>query len=69
VSPCLAAADALHLRGVQRIDFRAALTLLLVANPRCQIEQRAEAVFERRVALDLAANVTDDAAEPHAEEL
>src|ERR1700722_10522433 len=68
-SPCLAAADALDLGRVQRIDLRAALTLLLVTNTQRQIEQRAEAVFERRVALDLAANVTDDAAEPRAQEL
>jgi hypothetical protein len=54
---------------VQRIDLRAALTLLLVANTRRQIEQRAEAVFEHRIALDLAANVTDDAAEQRAQEL
>jgi hypothetical protein len=31
--------------------------LLLMANPQREIEQRAKAVFERCVALDLAANV------------
>ena len=40
-----------------------------MANTQRQIEQRAQAVFERRVALDLAANITDDAAEPRAQEL
>jgi hypothetical protein len=67
-SPCFAVADALHLRGVQRIDLRAPLTLLLVANTQREIEQRAEAVFEHGAALDLAANVTDDAAKPHGQE-
>src|SRR5713101_6109153 len=65
----LAFADALHLRRVQRIDLRPALTLLLMAYTRREIEQRAEAVFERCVALDLAADVADDAAEPGAQEL
>ena len=41
----------------------------LVANPQREIEQRAKAVFERCVALDLAANITDDAAKPRAEKL
>ena len=68
-SPCLAAADAFHFRGVQRIDLRSALTLLLMAHAQRQIEQRAKAVFKRRVALDLAANVADDAAKPGAQEL
>ena len=68
-SPCFAAADALHLGRVQRIVFRPALTLLLMAHTQRQIEQRAEAVFERCVALDLAADVTDDAAEPRVQEL
>ena len=58
----LAAADALDLGRVQRVDLWPALTLLLMANPQREIEQRAKAVFERRVALDLAANITDDAA-------
>jgi hypothetical protein len=39
---------------VQRIDLRPALTLLLMAHTQRQTEQRAEAVFERCVALDLA---------------
>ena len=54
---------------MQRVDLRPALTLLLVSNPQREIEQRAKAVFERCVALDLAANVTDDAAKPRAQKL
>src|SRR5262249_53545646 len=45
------------------------LTLLLMANPQREIEQRAKAVFERCVALDFAANITDDAAKPRAQKL
>src|SRR6266480_6239798 len=40
-----------------------------MSNPQREIEQRAKAVFERCVALDLAANVTDDAAKPRAQKL
>src|SRR5262245_35936678 len=65
----LAAADALDLGRVQRVDLWPALTLLLMSNPQREIEQRAKAVFERCVALDLAANVTDDAAKPRAQKL
>jgi len=54
---------------VQRVDLWPALTLLLMANPQREIEQRAKAVFERCLALDLAANVTDDAAKPRAQKL
>ena len=43
-----------------------ALLLLSIAHSQCEIEQWAKAVFERCVALDLAANVTDDAAKPRA---
>src|SRR5262249_35406315 len=57
----LAAADTLHLGSMQRIDLWPALMLVLMANPQREIEQRAEAVYEHCVALDLAANVTDDA--------
>ena len=45
--PGLAFADALHLGGVQRIDLGAALTLLLMANPLREIEQRAKAILKR----------------------
>jgi hypothetical protein len=41
--PGLAFADALHLGGVQRVDLGTALTLLLMANPVCEIEQRTKA--------------------------
>src|SRR5256884_8285125 len=40
-----------------------------MSNPQREIEQRVKAVFERCVALDLAANVTDDAAKPRAQKL
>jgi hypothetical protein len=62
----LALADALDLGPVQGTDLVPALTLLLMAHPKHEIEQRAEAIFEHLVALDLAANVTDDADEPRA---
>src|SRR5262249_827061 len=41
----------------------------LVAARAREIEQRAKAVFERCVTLDLAANITDDAAKPRAQKL
>jgi hypothetical protein len=41
----------------------------LVTNTRREVEQRAKAVFEHRVAFNLAANVTDDTAKPGAQEL
>ena len=43
-----------------------ALVLLLMANPQRKVG--AKAIFERSIALDLAANVTNDAAEPRAQE-
>src|ERR1700719_3751067 len=64
----LAFADALHLGRMQRVDLRSALTLLLMATPQREIEQRTQAILERGIALDLAANVPDDAAEPGAQE-
>jgi hypothetical protein len=39
------------------MDLRSALTRLLMAHTRREIEYRAEAVFERCVALDLAAKM------------
>ena len=59
---CLAAADALHLGRVQRVDLGSALALLLMADPQCEIEQLTKAILECGIALDLAANITDDAA-------
>src|SRR5262249_31121122 len=44
-------------------------TLLLMANTKRESEQWAKTVFERGVALDLPANVTDDAAKPRAQKL
>jgi hypothetical protein len=49
---------------VQRVDLGAALTLLLMANQVGEIEQRTKAIPKRRGALDLASDVTDDAAKP-----
>ena len=60
----LALADALHLGGVQGIDLRAALAVILDAHLQREIEQRVEAVLRDRVALDLAADIADDAAKP-----
>jgi hypothetical protein len=40
----------------------------LKADPPREIEQRAEAVFERGIALDFAADIADDATEPDAQE-
>src|SRR5215471_9037060 len=48
--PGLAFADALDLRRVQRIDFGAALPLVLKSHPHRQREQVGEAFLERRVA-------------------
>jgi hypothetical protein len=42
---------------VQRVDLGPALALLLKADPPRDIEQRAEAVFEGAIALDLAADI------------
>ena len=66
----LALADAFDLGGVQRIDLRAALTLVLLAHP--VRERRAagrSAASSRVVAVDLAADVADDPTEPGAQEL
>jgi hypothetical protein len=65
----LAPADALDLWRMQRIDFRPALALLLVAHPNREREEWAEAFFQCRIASDLAANIADDAAKPRAQEL
>jgi len=57
-------ADALDLRGMSRIDLWTALMLILAAHLLRQTEQRAEASFQHRIAIDLAANVADDPAKP-----
>lgn len=59
----LAVADAFDLRRVQGIDLRPALTLLLLADAPCQRQQLCERGFEPAVTVDLAADVTDHAAE------
>ena len=64
-----ALADALDLRRMQRIDLGAALMLILAAHPLRQIEQRAEARFQHRIAINLAADVADDPAKPRPQEL
>jgi hypothetical protein len=53
---------------MQRIDLGSTLTLLLVADPMGEIEQRTKAILERDIAFDLAANVANDASEPGAQE-
>ena len=67
----LAFADAFDLRRVQGIDLRPALTLLLLADAPRQRQQLCKCRFEPAVALDLAADVADHAAEigPHRLEL
>ena len=66
--PRLALADAFDFRGVQRIDPLAALAVILLPHPKRQIEQRREAILQRSVALDLAADVADDPPQPGAQE-
>jgi hypothetical protein len=48
-------ADALHLRGVQRIDLGTALAVILEPYPICQSEKVGEALLKPLVAGDLAA--------------
>ena len=62
-------ADALDLRRMQRIDLGAALMLILAAHPLRQIKQRAEVSFQRRIAINLAADVADDPAKSRPQEL
>ena len=65
----LALADALDLGRMQRIDLRATLTMILEPHPAGQGEQVGEALCERIVPGDLAADVADHPAEPDAQEL
>ena len=53
---------------MQRIDLLAALAVILLPHPKRQIEQRREAILQRGVALDLAADVADDPPQPRAQE-
>ena len=54
---------------MQRIDFGAALSVILEAHPDRQREQVSEVFLERRAAGDLVADVANHAAEPNAQEL
>ena len=54
---------------MQRIKLRAARMLILGTHPLRQVEQRVEASLPRRIAVDLAAGVADDPAEPRGQEL
>ena len=65
----LALADALDLGRVQGIDLGAALAVVLEPTLTREIEQMAEARLERRIAIDLAPDIADHAAEPRAQEL
>src|SRR5258705_825603 len=51
------------------MDLGAALMLILGAYPLRQIEQRAEAGFQGRIAINLAADVADDPAKSRPQEL
>src|SRR4029077_17180887 len=64
-----ALADALHLGGMQCIDLGATLAVILETHPNGQGQQAGEALRERIVAGDLAADVADPPAEPDAQEL
>ena len=66
--PCFTLADAFDLGRVQRINLRAALTVILKPHSHRQREQVGKALGERRVASNLAANVTDRPAQSGAQE-
>src|SRR4051794_5876793 len=59
----LALADALHFGSMQAVDLGAALSALLRSYPSAKAEQESEAGLEPMVAVDLAGNVADDAAQ------
>src|SRR5258708_4750904 len=59
----LALADAFHFGSMQAVDLGAALPAFLLAHPPAKAEQVSEAALEPMVAIDLAGNVADDAAE------
>ena len=65
----LAFADAFDLRRVQRIYLLAALAVILQPDFDREIEEVGEALLEGGIALGLAPDVADDAAEPGAQEL
>src|SRR6516225_5713467 len=66
-APCLGRCPPPRARATNRPLARA--DVALDGEPQREIEQRAKALFERCVALDLAANITDDAAKPRAQKL
>src|SRR5713226_2472823 len=59
----LTLADAFHFGGMQAVDPGAALPALLRAHPPAKAEQVSEAGLEPIIAVDLAGDVADDAAE------
>src|ERR1700676_4790048 len=60
----LAFADALHLRGMERIKLPAALALLLRAYLCGPAKREGECLLQGWLSLDLAADVADDPAQP-----
>src|SRR5204862_682371 len=67
--PSFAFADALDLGGMQRIDLGTALAVILKAHPHRQGEKMGEALPQRLVVADLAADIADHPTEPNAQEL
>src|SRR5262245_3539135 len=63
----LAFADAFHLRGMEGIKLPAALALLLRADLRGSAKRECERLLQCWLALDLAADVSDDPAQPAAQ--
>src|SRR4029077_21075535 len=59
----LALAEAFHFRSVQAVDLGAALAALLLPYPPRQAQQPGEPGLQRGIAVDLAGNVADDAAQ------
>ena len=64
----LSFADALHLRGMERIKLPAALALLLRADLRGAAKRQGERLLQCWLALDLAADIADDPAQPAAQD-
>src|SRR5258708_39586414 len=60
---CLALADALHFGRMQAADLRPALSALLSAYTPRQAQEMSERCLKSGIAIDLAGNVADDAAE------
>jgi hypothetical protein len=56
-------ANALNLGSVQAVDLGTALAARLIAHPPSEGQQPRQLALEPRIALDLADNVADDAAE------